>query len=154
MLQENVEVLSSLRMMCCSVLCCHVSHCAVFPLVLTTALQVPIRPTPASTLASNAAQFPPLPPSHKPSLDRTFLRQLHALLRIAFPSWRTKEAALLALHSGFLVFRTLLSVAVARLDGRIVRDLVSADGRGFLKGLVLWFALAVPSTCTNTMVRV
>ncbi|KAI0938687.1 hypothetical protein AcV5_000308 [Taiwanofungus camphoratus] len=114
---------------------------------------VPIRPTPASTLASNAAQFPPLPPSHKPSLDRTFLRQLHALLRIALPSWRTKEAALLVLHSSFLVFRTLLSVAVARLDGRIVRDLVSADGRGFLKGLVLWFALAVPSTCTNTMIR-
>ena len=30
---------------------------------------------------------------------------------------------------------------------------VSADGKGFLKGIVLWFALAVPSTYTNTMVR-
>ena len=29
---------------------------------------------------------------------------------------------------------------------------VSADGKGFLKGIVLWFALAVPSTYTNTMV--
>lgn len=46
----------------------------------------------------------------------------------------------------------MLSVAVARLDGRIVRDLVSADGKGFLKGLGLWFALAVPSTYTNVMV--
>ena len=36
--------------------------------------------------------------------------------------------------------------------GRIVRDLVNADGRGFLIGLGLWFALAVPSTYTNTMV--
>ena len=55
-------------------------------------------------------------------------------------------------HTSFLVFRTVLSVAVARLDGRIVRDLVSADGKGFLKGLGLWFALAVPSTYTNVMV--
>jgi hypothetical protein len=47
----------------------------------------------------------------------------------------------------------VLSIAVARLDGRLVRDIVSADGKGFLKGLGLWFALAVPSTYTNTMVR-
>lgn len=29
---------------------------------------------------------------------------------------------------------------------------VSADGKGFLKGIGLWFALAIPSTYTNTMV--
>lgn len=56
-----------------------------------------------------------------------------------------------------------------RLDGRIVRDLVCAfcncnryysltmlkvraDGKGFLKGLGLWFLLAIPSTYTNSMV--
>lgn len=95
-----------------------------------------------------------MPTSHKPNLDRTFLRQLRAVLRIALPGWRTPEAALLSAHSFFLVFRTVLSIAVARLDGRIVRDLVNADGKGFLKGLGLWFALAVPSTYTNTMVRI
>lgn len=59
---------------------------------------------------------------------------------------------MLLAHTSFLVFRTVLSVAVARLDGRIVRDLVSANGKGFLKGIGLWFALAVPSTYTNVMV--
>ena len=36
-----------------------------------------------------------------------------------------KEAFMLVLHTFFLVLRTVLSVMVARLDGRIVRDLVS-----------------------------
>ena len=56
------------------------------------------------------------------------------------------------MHSFFLVLRTVLSIGVARLDGRIVRDLVSADGRGFAKGIGLWFLLAIPSTYTNSMV--
>lgn len=45
------------------------------------------------------------------------------------------------------------SVLVARLDGRLVRDLVSANGKGFLRGLGLWFLLAIPSTYTNSMIR-
>lgn len=31
--------------------------------------------------------------------------------------------------------------------------MVSADSKGFLRGLGLWFALAVPSTYTNSMLR-
>ncbi|KAI0372061.1 hypothetical protein BV20DRAFT_964772 [Pilatotrama ljubarskyi] len=115
--------------------------------------KVTIKPTPASTIAKNAKRFPLVPTSHKPNLDKTFLRQLMAIMRIAFPSWHSKEALILVSHSFFLVLRTVLSVAVARLDGRIVRDLVSADGIGFLKGLGLWFLLAIPSTYTNSMIR-
>ena len=113
-----------------------------------------IKPYTPVQLAEDAKNFPPVSSQHKPNLDKTFLRQLRAILRICFPSWHSKETLILVLHSFFLVARTVLSVGVARLDGRIVRDLVSADGKGFLKGLGLWFALAIPSTYTNTMVSV
>lgn len=107
-----------------------------------------------------------LPPSaqNKPNIDMSFLRQLRAiLLRIVLPPsswdgkgtsplWKSKEVGILTLHSAFLVLRTVLSILVARLDGRIVRDLVKGDGKGFLKGLGLWFVLAIPSTYTNSMV--
>lgn len=130
--------------------------------------QINIRPISQEELSANAKNFPLVPPSHKPNVDRVLLRQLLAILRIAFPSWQSKEVFILVLHSTFLVLRTVLSIAVARLDGKIVRDLVyfaftppsfrlqhlqvSADGKGFLKGIGLWFALAIPSTYTNTMV--
>lgn len=108
--------------------------------------------TPESRIKETAKLFPMVPAGHKPNLDKTFLKQLLAILKIAFPSWHSKEALILLLHSFFLVSRTVLSVGVARLDGKIVRDLVSADGKGFLKGIGLWFLMAVPSTYTNTMV--
>lgn len=40
---------------------------------------------------------------------------------------------------------------VARLDGLIVRDIVKADAKGFMRGLALWFLLAIPSSITNSM---
>ncbi|KAJ7637086.1 ABC transporter transmembrane region 2-domain-containing protein [Roridomyces roridus] len=116
--------------------------------------KVPIHPTPPEKFASDARHFPQLSSTAKPNIDAAFLRQLKAILfRIAIPSWRTKETLIVVLHSFFLIMRTVLSIAVARLDGRIVRDLVRADGKGFLKGLGLWFLLAIPSTYTNSMIR-
>ncbi|KAJ6590542.1 ABC transporter transmembrane region 2-domain-containing protein [Mycena vulgaris] len=116
--------------------------------------KVPVYPTPAEKLAADAIHFPPVSANAKPNIDAVFLRQLKAILfRVAFPSVRSKETLIVAFHSFFLVLRTILSIAVARLDGRIVRDLVRADGKGFLKGLGLWFLLAVPSTYTNSMIR-
>ncbi|KAJ7430591.1 ABC transporter transmembrane region 2-domain-containing protein [Mycena galericulata] len=117
-------------------------------------LLVPYRDTLSKKFASDTSHFPLIPATAKPNIDAVFLRQLKAILfRIAFPSWRSKETGIVVLHSFFLVMRTVLSIAVARLDGRIVRDLVRADGKGFLKGLGLWFALAIPSTYTNSMIR-
>ena len=81
-------------------------------------------------------------PGEKLGVNKRFWQMLLAVLRVAFPrsarvfrDWQSveadersktgKEAFLLLLHTFFLLARTVLSVMVARLDGRIVRDLVS-----------------------------
>ncbi|KAI5120609.1 hypothetical protein M0805_008085 [Coniferiporia weirii] len=115
--------------------------------------KVAIRPVSLDTFAADAPRFPLVPPSHKPNVDRVFLRQLRAILRIAFPSLTSKETLIVLLHSFFLVLRTILSVGVARLDGRIVRDLISGNGKGFLRGIGWWFAFAAPSSYTNSMLH-
>ncbi|BEI87672.1 uncharacterized protein CcaverHIS019_0103900 [Cutaneotrichosporon cavernicola] len=115
--------------------------------------KVRITPTPADLYEQNRKLFPPLKPGEKLGVNKRFWQMLRAVLTVAFPSKTGKEAFLLILHTFFLVVRTYLSVLVARLDGRIVRDLVSANGKGFLRGLGWWFVLALPSTYTNSMIR-
>ena len=91
-----------------------------------TVHQVPIRPTPDRLFLSDKPHFPLLSPSaqSKPNVDRSFLRQLLAILRIAFPTYHSPEVGIVLVHSTFLVLRTVLSVGVAKLDGKIVKALV------------------------------
>ena len=87
----------------------------------------------------------------KVELDREFFNNLGRLLRICIPGWKSREARLLAQHSVFLVTRTLISLYIAKLDGRLVRDLVRGRAKDFLKSLVWWMLVAVPATFTNSM---
>ncbi|PLN77611.1 peroxisomal long-chain acyl-CoA transporter, ABC superfamily [Aspergillus taichungensis] len=91
------------------------------------------------------------PPRKKVEVNREFFRNLLRLLKIVVPSWRSKELRLLVGHSVFLVLRTMLSLYVAELDGRLVSSLVRGKGKDFLLGLVWWMIVAVPATFTNSM---
>lgn len=84
---------------------------------------------------------------------KEFLRQLRAILKIIIPRSTSKEVFLFATHTSFLLLRTYLSLLVAKLDGYIVKAIVSADLPGFLRGLAYWYLLAIPSTYTNSMIR-
>ncbi|KAH7096133.1 ABC transporter transmembrane region 2-domain-containing protein [Auriculariales sp. MPI-PUGE-AT-0066] len=114
--------------------------------------KVNVQPISKAEFVADAKLFPVLE-AGKTAVDKSFARQLLAVLRVAFPSLTSKQVGIITLHSVFLILRTYLSIVVAKLDGRIVRDLVNADGKGFLMGIGLWFALMVPSTYTNTMIR-
>lgn len=88
----------------------------------------------------------------KVELNREFFKSLLRLLKIVIPGWRSKELRLLISHSFFLVIRTLISLYVAELDGRLVSNLVRGKGKDFLVGIVWWMIVAVPATFTNSMV--
>lgn len=89
----------------------------------------------------------------KVELNREFFKNLLRLLKICIPGWRSKELRLIISHSVFLVLRTMISLYVAELDGRLVSSLVRGKGGEFLKGLVWWMTVAIPATFTNSMVR-
>lgn len=78
------------------------------------------------------------PPNTRPGLNIAFIHQFLSLLSIMVPHWNSKESGLLVSQGAFLLLRTYLSLVVTRLDGEIVRDLVSGNGRGFLWGIVKW----------------
>ena len=88
----------------------------------------------------------------KVELNREFFKNLLRLLRIVMPGWKSKELRSLIGHSFFLVLRTLISLYVAELDGKLVSNLVRGKGKEFLTGLVWWMIVAIPATFTNSMV--
>ena len=85
-------------------------------------------------------------------LNREFFGSLLRLLKIVIPGWRSKELRLLVTHSVFLVIRTLISLYVAEMDGKLVSSLVRGKGREFFVGIVWWMIVAIPATFTNSMV--
>ncbi|KAF2197923.1 hypothetical protein GQ43DRAFT_483742 [Delitschia confertaspora ATCC 74209] len=87
----------------------------------------------------------------KVELNREFFKNLLRLLKIVIPGWRSKEFRLIISHSIFLVLRTMISLYVAELDGKLVSNLVRGKGKEFLTGLVWWMVVAVPATFTNSM---
>ena len=82
-----------------------------------------------------------------------FFRNLGRLVKIVIPGLQSKELRLLISHSVFLVARTLLSLYVAELDGKVVSALVKGRGREFLLGLLWWMLMSVPATFTNAMLQ-
>lgn len=155
--------------------------------------KVTIRPTKATTFAAHRPLFRRIAApavaarkagesaaastnaaAQRVGVNKDFFRQLAAIWRIIVPRATCKEVGLISAHTTFLLLRTYLSLLVARLDGKLVGDLVrrflvcsvkktwpltqmlsqvSANGKGFLRGLVYWFLLAIPSVYTNAMIR-
>jgi ATP-binding cassette, subfamily D (ALD), peroxisomal long-chain fatty acid import protein len=89
----------------------------------------------------------------KVGVDARFWKQFKFILKICIPNWRSQTLRILALHTMFLVMRTYITVIVARLDGRLVKNLVAGDGKSFLKSLAIFMAISIPATYTNSMIK-
>jgi len=112
-----------------------------------TLLQAQVRRRPGTASTQGEA-----PARKRVELNSEFFRNLWRLWKIVIPGWRSKELRLVISHSIFLVIRTLISLHVAELDGKLVSSLVRGKGKEFFKGIVWWMIVAVPATFTNSMV--
>jgi len=89
----------------------------------------------------------------KVGVNKEFFERLKKLFKICVPTMRSKEGTLLLLQAMFLFSRTFVSIMVAKLDGYIVKKLVTGKLYGFLWGLAYWLMLSVPATYTNSMIK-
>ncbi|XP_070558857.1 ATP-binding cassette sub-family D member 2-like [Ptychodera flava] len=87
------------------------------------------------------------------TIDYKFFKQLRMLIKIVIPRLLGKEFLLLLLHSATLVARTFLSIYVAELDGRLTKNIVKRDVRGFVIILTKWILIAIPASFVNSMIR-
>lgn len=118
--------------------------------------KVTITPTRLTTFqAHRRLLFDPIANNPKISagVNSKFLRQFSAIWAIIVPRLNSKSSGLLIVHTFFLFLRTWLSLVVAKLDGQIVRDLIAANGKQFLKGLAYWLLVAIPASYTNAMIK-
>ena len=82
-----------------------------------------------------------------------FLNQMNCLSKILIPTIFDKNSVLLFLQVCFLILRTWLSLFVARLDGQIVRDIISKQPKKFLTDLCIWILIALPASYTNSAIK-
>ncbi|KAH9811020.1 ABC transporter transmembrane region 2-domain-containing protein [Melampsora americana] len=133
-----------------------------FALYVILATTAGLRPKKRNAAKTNQVDQQQVAESKKPSrsrrrggprveVDALFFERLNKILLIVIPSWKSKTASLLVIHSAFLVFRTVLSLYVASLDGQIVSALVRGEGIQFLSRLALWMSISIPATYTNSM---
>ena len=86
-------------------------------------------------------------------LNLKFLNQLVIIWRILIPKFSCKNTYLLLSQCFFLILRTWLSLIVAKLDGQIVKNLISANGKKFARDLIYWILIAFPASYTNAAIK-
>lgn len=66
-------------------------------------------------------------------MDKVFFERIKKLLKIAIPSYNTKEAAYIVILTALLVVRTYLSIWLADVNGQIVKAIVNRSVNDFIK---------------------
>ncbi|CCH59992.1 hypothetical protein TBLA_0C01780 [Henningerozyma blattae CBS 6284] len=82
-----------------------------------------------------------------------FLNQLNILMKFLIPNFFSKNSIFLILQITFLILRTWLSLFIAKLDGQIVKDIISNNRKMFLWDILNWFLIAIPASFTNSSIK-
>ena len=66
-------------------------------------------------------------------MDKEFFERIKKLLKIAIPSYKSREAIYIVILTGLLVIRTYMSIWLADVNGQIVKAIVNKSLPEFLK---------------------
>lgn len=84
------------------------------------------------------------------NVDRVFWKRLRKLASIVMPTWGCREARYIYLLSLLLVLRTMLSIWLADVNGKVVKAIVNKSFPEFLRRIFNLFLFAVPSSTINS----
>ena len=83
-------------------------------------------------------------------VDMDFFKKLLKLLKISIPKLFGRETLGIALLSGLLVLRTVLSIYISDVNGSIVKAIVNRSLIKFIKQIVILGIYSVPSAIVNS----
>jgi len=89
----------------------------------------------------------------KRKMHAQFWSRIRRILKICVPKLFCKETFFLLAQLITLYLRSLASILVAKLDGKIVQAIISKNFSSFIEGLGLWMALSLPAVFINSMIR-
>lgn len=87
------------------------------------------------------------------NVDKKFFRRILKLIKVCVPSWKSREAKLLAILTIMLLVRTYLSVQLADVNGMVVHGIIKVDKSVFLRGLLAIASYAIPSSFVNSLIE-
>jgi hypothetical protein len=65
------------------------------------------------------------------------MERIKKLLRIAIPSYKSRESIYIVILTGLLVIRTYMSIWLADVNGQIVKSIVNRSLPEFLKRVIM-----------------
>lgn len=74
------------------------------------------------------------------------------LIKIMIPSWKCKEVGIIVILGALLIVRTLMSIWLADVNGRVVKAIVNRDLKMFIYRIFVLFLFALPSSAVNSAI--
>lgn len=89
----------------------------------------------------------------KGDVDEAFWKRIRVLVKHVVPTWHCKEASYIAIQAALLIARTLLSIWLADVNGRVVKAIVNKDLMQFVRRIFVLFLFALPSSTINSAIE-
>lgn len=93
------------------------------------------------------------PKKSQPAINLQFFRTILKLLRLSVPGILSKANGIFILYTITLFCRSLLSIIIAELDGRMVVSIVQKKPKLFAWNILQWLLMSVPATFINSLIR-